>query len=125
MVRTHAISGEFRSTACHRCLRLRPSRDDKEIAVASYRTMYSLPKPSSLDAQSLRNWFYNNKPLIEEETHFVNHAGDLFAMAPRHDIGGLDRIIGRVINVLTPDIIARKVSKSLVSLPHRHCSVDP
>jgi hypothetical protein len=65
--------------------------------------MSLLPDPNDLDVESLGNWIDNNKPLIREESDFVNHKDDLFALAPRTDVGTLDRFVHTLLRTRIPD----------------------
>ncbi|KAK3361030.1 hypothetical protein B0T24DRAFT_685157 [Lasiosphaeria ovina] len=60
-----------------------------ESAIASYRRVAALPSPHLFHVESLKNWLHNNKPLIKEESDFVDAVDDLFALAPQHDTGSL------------------------------------
>lgn len=59
--------------------------------------MAALPCPSELDVASLENWIYNNKPLIREESEFIQHRGDLFALAPPRALGLFDVWVHRFV----------------------------
>lgn len=69
----------------------------QESAVASYRAVAALPSANDFDVESLGNWLYNNKPLIREESKFIDHRDDLFALAPRQPMGVFDSYVHKFL----------------------------
>lgn len=69
----------------------------QEYAISSYRAVAALPNANALDVESLGNWFYNNKPLIQQESAFLSHRDDLFALVPRKVADAFDDYVHRFI----------------------------
>ncbi|ERF68124.1 hypothetical protein EPUS_06935 [Endocarpon pusillum Z07020] len=52
--------------------------------IIQHSDLRSRPRVPQKDVASLANWFHNNQnAILEEETDFINHRKDLFAMVPK------------------------------------------
>jgi hypothetical protein len=63
-----------------------------EMLVRS-RDLVAFQKPSNRDYESVRNWFGNNKPLVEKEQAFVKHREDVITLHSGREWSGFDGAI--------------------------------
>lgn len=52
-----------------------------EKSVGRYSQIRHFPKPQKKNLESVRNWVEGKRPVIEEESHFLDDAADLAALA--------------------------------------------
>ena len=81
-------NGSFRQETSHTRLDIvhtvqNKLREYNELAL-QHSQLRSRPRVPSKDATSISNWFYNHRnAILAEETDYVNHSKDLFAMVPK------------------------------------------
>ena len=63
-----------------------------EMLVKS-RDLVAFQKPSNRDYESVRNWFGNNKPLVDREQAFVKHREDVVTLHSGREWSGFDGAI--------------------------------
>jgi hypothetical protein len=84
-----------------------------EMLVRS-RDLISLQKPSNRDYGSVRNWFCNNKPLVEKEQAFVKHREDVVTLHSGREWSGFDGAIESLLLKFDSKLI--RVSLTILNL---------
>ena len=68
----------------------------------------SLKAPSSRNTASFLGWIWHYKPLVEEETPFIEHSDDLVALSNRQESGWLDGFVEDVLLMCLPRVLLQK-----------------
>jgi hypothetical protein len=71
--------------------------------------MNLLSKPSTLSKKSVVNWMNGNKPLIQRESRFLDHAEDLVSLSTDNDRGTFDEFIEWLLDKCIPTTIGTRV----------------
>jgi hypothetical protein len=58
--------------------------------------MLGFETPSKRDYQSVRNWFWNEKPVVQKEQRWILMKEDLLAIRPEREPDFFERTIERV-----------------------------
>ena len=66
----------------------------------------SLQRPSKKDYESVRNWFCDQKPLIDEEAEYVWRKEDIVTLRSGRECAGFDGLVEDCISKL--DMFLRK-----------------
>lgn len=62
--------------------------------------MCAMQRPSRRDYKSVRNWFQNNEPIIQQEMSFVRCKEDLVSLRTGREYAGFDSLVERCLSRL-------------------------
>lgn len=65
--------------------------------------------------QSVRNWMDRYKPLVLEETRYLDYENDLVSLSRRSDCGWFDEIIEWLLDKVVPYRLSSKVRDHITS----------
>lgn len=75
----------------------RANRSADEVLLKT-KEMAALQRPSSRDYNSVRDWFYDFKPLVENEQSFIRRKEDIVTLRKGRECAGFDSFIERVLS---------------------------
>lgn len=78
-------------------------------AIQSLQYISSLERPGKTYVQSVKNWMDRYKPLVIEETRYLDYEKDLVSLSSKDDWGGFDETIEWLLDKIVPYYISKKV----------------
>ena len=90
--------------------------------MAASQTLLSLNRPNEADITSVRNFIWNEKPVVSAEYEWAYWVEDLVSLCPSRDYAWLDQMLERALKWCDGPIV--QVS-SIFCLYKIHSSTDP
>ncbi|KAI9857215.1 MAG: hypothetical protein M1813_008577 [Trichoglossum hirsutum] len=91
--------------------------------ISKAKNIASLQQPSKRDYQSVRRWFKNQQPLVDEEQDFIRCKEDLITLRHGRECAGFDGLIERIVQKMncrfikyifcTPELNAKTKDKAV------------
>ncbi|KAH0536681.1 hypothetical protein FGG08_006476 [Glutinoglossum americanum] len=85
--------------------------------ISKAKNIASLQQPSKRDYQSVRRWFKNRQPLVDEEQDFIRCKEDLIALRHGRECAGFDGLVERMVQKMNCRLISGDVQTQLSQEP--------